>query len=95
MYGIYIIKKKATKKAFFCYKNTVYQSKEGKRKKKSRIKNIDTEGKKKANRKKDKKRQRKSFTKGEMDGSINEHSTRETSERTLKTEQERIKHNVN
>ena len=30
-----------------------------------------------------------------MDGSINEHSTRETSERTLKTEQERIKHNVN
>ncbi len=59
------------------------------------IKNIDTEGKKKVNRKKDKKRQRKSFTKGEMDGSINEHSTRETSERTLKTEQERIKHNVN
>ena len=38
---------------------------------------------------------KKSFTKGEMDGSINEHSTRETSERTLKTEQERIKHNVN
>ena len=30
-----------------------------------------------------------------MDGSINKHSTRETSERTLKTEQERIKHNVN
>ena len=30
-----------------------------------------------------------------MDGSINEHSTREMSERTLKTEQERIKHNVN
>ena len=26
-----------------------------------------------------------------MDGSINEHSTRETSKRTLKTEQERIK----
>jgi len=42
-----------------------------------------------------KKRTRKSFTKEEMDGSINEHSTRETSERTLKTEQERIKHNVN
>ena len=59
------------------------------------IKNIDTEGKKEGNRKKDKKRQRKSFTKEEMDGSINEHSTRETSERTLKTEQERIKHNVN
>ena len=59
------------------------------------IKNIDIEGKKKANRKKDKKRYRNSFTKVKMDGSINGHSTRETSERTLKTEQERIKHNVN
>ena len=42
-----------------------------------------------------KKRTRKSFTKGREDGNINGHSTRETSERTLKTEQERIKHNVN
>ena len=38
---------------------------------------------------------RKSFTKGREDGNINGHSTRESSERTLKTEQERIKHNVN
>ena len=45
--------------------------------------------------KKNKKRQRKSFTKGRGDGNINGHSTRESSERTLKTEQERIKHNVN
>ena len=45
--------------------------------------------------KKNKKRTRKSFTKGREDGNINGHSTRETSERTLKTEQERIKHNVN
>ena len=59
------------------------------------IKNIDTEGKKKENREKNKKRQKKSFTKGRGDGNINGHSTRETSERTLKTEQERIKHNVN
>ena len=44
---------------------------------------------------KNKKRTRKSFTKGREDGNINGHSTRETSERTLKTEQERIKHNVN
>ena len=44
---------------------------------------------------KDKKRTRKSFTKGREDGNINGHSTRESSERTLKTEQERIKHNVN
>ena len=87
--------KKNTKKAFFRCKSTVYQTKKRKREKKRMIKNIDTEGEKKVNRKKDKKRQRKSFTKGEMDGSINEHSTRETSERTLKTEQERIKHNVN
>ena len=42
-----------------------------------------------------KKRTRKSFTKGREDGNINGHSTRESSERTLKTEQERIKHNVN
>ena len=42
-----------------------------------------------------KKTTRKSFTKGREDGNINGHSTRETSERTLKTEQERIKHNVN
>ena len=59
------------------------------------IKNIDTEGKKKENREKDKKRQKKSFTKGRGDGNINGHSTRESSERTLKAEQERIKHNVN
>ena len=59
------------------------------------IKNIDTEGKKKENREKDKKRQKKSFTKGRGDGNINGQSTRESSERTLKTEQERIKHNVN
>ena len=59
------------------------------------IKNIDTEGKKKENREKNKKRQKKSFTKGRGDGNINRHSTRESSERTLKTEQERIKHNVN
>lgn len=59
------------------------------------IKNIDTEGKKKENREKNKKRQKKSFTKGRGDGNINGHSTRESSERTLKTEQERIKHNVN
>ena len=59
------------------------------------IKNIDTEEKKKGNREKNKKRQKKSFTKGRGDGNINGHSTRESSERTLKTEQERIKHNVN
>ena len=47
------------------------------------------------NLKKNKKRTRKSFTKGRGDGNINGHSTRESSERTLKTEQERIKHNVN
>ena len=47
------------------------------------------------NLKKNKKRTRKSFTKVREDGNINGHSTRETSERTLKTEQERIKHNVN
>jgi len=46
-------------------------------------------------REKNKKRTRKSFTKGREDGNINGLSTRETSERTLKTEQERIKHNVN
>ena len=50
---------------------------------------------KEGNREKNKKRTRKSFTKGREDGNINGHSTRETSERTLKTEQERIKHNVN
>jgi len=44
---------------------------------------------------KNKKRTRKSFTKGREDGNINGRSTRESSERTLKTEQERIKHNVN
>ena len=38
---------------------------------------------------------RKSFTQGREERNINGHSTRETSERTLKTEQERIKHNVN
>ena len=35
------------------------------------------------------------FNKWREDGNINGHSTRETSERTLKTERERIKHNVN
>ena len=59
------------------------------------IKNIDTEGKKKGKERKNKKIQKKSFTKGRGDGNINGHSTRESSERTLKTEQERIKHNVN
>ena len=59
------------------------------------IKNIDTEGKKKGKERKNKKTQKKSFTKGRGDGNINGHSTRESSERTLKTEQERIKHNVN
>ena len=38
---------------------------------------------------------KKSFTKEKRDGNINGHSTRETSERTLKTERERMKHNVN
>ena len=47
------------------------------------------------NLKKIKKDRKKSFTKGRGDGNINGHSTRESSERTLKTEQERIKHNVN
>ena len=47
------------------------------------------------NLKKNKKRQKKSFTKGRGDGNINGHSTREMSERTLKTERERMKHNVN
>ena len=51
--------------------------------------------KRKGKREKDKKIQKKSFTKGRGDGNINGHSTRESSERTLKTEQERIKHNVN
>jgi hypothetical protein len=46
------------------------------------IKNIDTEGKKKENREKNKKIQKKSFTKGRGDGNINGHSTRESSERT-------------
>ena len=59
------------------------------------IKNVDIKAEKEGKIEKDKKIQKKSFTKGEMDGSINEHSTRESSERTLKTEQERIKHNVN
>ena len=63
--------------------------------KKIQIKKQRYKGRKRGKREKNKKRTRKSFTKGEMDGSINEHSTRETSERTLKTEQERIKHNVN
>ena len=63
--------------------------------KKIRRKNIDKKVKKRGNREKKKKRTRKSFTKGKRDGNINGHSTRETSERTLKTERERIKHNVN
>ena len=49
--------KKNTKKAFFCCKSTVYISQKRKKGKKKRgIKNIDTEGKKEGNRKKDKKR---------------------------------------
>ena len=47
------------------------------------------------NLKKTKKDRKKALQKGEGDGNINRHSTRESSERTLKTEQERIKHNVN
>ena len=58
-------------------------------------KNVDIKAEKEGNREKNKKRQKKSFTKGRGDGNINGHSTRESSERTLKTEQERIKHNVN
>ena len=56
---------------------------------------LSVKAEKEGNREKNKKRTRKSFTKGREDGNINGHSTRETSERTLKTEQERIKHNVN
>ena len=63
--------------------------------KKTNGKNIDIKAEKEGNREKNKKRTRKSFTKGREDGNINGHSTRETSERTLKTEQERIKDNVN
>ena len=58
-------------------------------------KNVDIKAEKEVKREKNKKRTRKSFTKGREDGNINGHSTRESSERTLKTEQERIKHNVN
>ena len=58
-------------------------------------KNVDIKAEKKGKREKNKKIQKKSFTKGRGDGNINGHSTRESSERTLKTEQERIKHNVN
>ena len=63
--------------------------------KKTQIKNVDIKAEKEEKREKNKKRTRKSFTKGREDGNINGHSTRESSERTLKTEQERIKHNVN
>lgn len=63
--------------------------------KKTQIKNVDIKAEKEGNREKDKKIQKKSFTKGRGDGNINGLSTRESSERTLKTEQERIKHNVN
>ena len=63
--------------------------------KKIQIKNVDIKAEKEGKREKNKKRTRKSFTKVREDGNINGHSTRETSERTLKTEQERIKHNVN
>ena len=63
--------------------------------KKINRKNVDIKAEKEGNREKDKKIQKKSFTKGRGDGNINGHSTRESSERTLKTEQERIKHNVN
>ena len=57
-------------------------------------KNVDIKAEKEGNREKNKKRQKKSFTKGRGDGNINGHSTRESRERTLKTEQERIKNNV-
>jgi len=63
--------------------------------KKINRKNVDIKAEKEGKREKDKKIQKKSFTKGRGDGNINGHSTRESSERTLKTEQERIKHNVN
>ena len=63
--------------------------------KKIQIKKQRYKGRKRVKERKNKKRTRKSFTKGREDGNINGHSTRETSERTLKTEQERIKHNVN
>ena len=66
-----------------------------KHQKKINEKNVDIKAEKEGNREKDKKIQKKSFTKGRGDGNINRHSTRESSERTLKTEQERIKHNVN
>ena len=66
-----------------------------KHQKRSMKKNVDIKAEKEGNREKDKKIQKKSFTKGRGDGNINGHSTRESSERTLKTEQERIKHNVN
>ena len=58
-------------------------------------KSVDIKAEKEGKREKNKKRTRKSFTKVREDGNINGHSTRESSERTLKTEQERIKHNVN
>ena len=58
-------------------------------------KNVDIKAEKEGKREKTKKRQRKSFTKERRDGNINGHSTREMSERTLKTERERMKHNVN
>ena len=63
--------------------------------KKIQIKKQRYKGRKRVKERKNKKRTRKSFTKGREDGNINGHSTRESSERTLKTEQERIKHNVN
>ena len=66
-----------------------------KHQKRSMEKNVDIKAEKEGTREKIKKRTRKSFTKGREDGTINGHSTRESSERTLKTEQERIKHNVN
>ena len=58
-------------------------------------KNVDIKAEKEGKREKDKKIQKKSFTKGRGDGNIKRPSTRESSERTFKTEQERIKHNVN
>ena len=63
--------------------------------KKIQMKNVDIKAEKEGKREKNKKRTRKSFTKVREDGNINGHSTRESSERTLKTERERIKHNVN
>ena len=46
-------------------------------------KNVDIKAEKEGKREKDKKIQKKSFTKGRGDGNINRHSTRESSETML------------